>query len=100
VKDLQIVNGGQTTASIHDVAQRTKADIYQIQVAVKLTVVGEDQLSAIVPLISRYANSQNKVNEADFEANDPFHVQIEKWSRSVWAPAVGGSQIQTRWFYE
>lgn len=100
VKDLQIVNGGQTTASIHDVAKRTKADISHIQVPVKLTVVAEDQLSAIVPLISRYANSQNKVNEADFEANDPFHVQIEKWSRSVWAPAVGGSQVQTRWFYE
>lgn len=100
VKDLQIVNGGQTTASIHDVAKRTKADISHIQVPVKLTVVGENQLSEIVPLISRYANSQNKVNEADFEANDPFHVQIEKWSRSVWAPAVGGNQVQTRWFYE
>jgi hypothetical protein len=100
VKDLQIVNGGQTTASIHDVAKRTKADISHIQVPVKLTVVAESQLSEIVPLISRYANSQNKVNEADFEANDPFHVQIEKWSRSVWAPAVGGSQVQTRWFYE
>ena len=100
VKDLQIVNGGQTTASIHDVAKRTKADISHIQVPVKLTVVAEDQLSEIVPLISRYANSQNKVNEADFEANDPFHVQIEKWSRTVWAPAVGGSQVETRWFYE
>jgi AIPR protein len=100
VKDLQIVNGGQTTASIHDVAKRTRADISHIQVPVKLTVVAENQLSEIVPLISRYANSQNKVNEADFEANDPFHVQIEKWSRSVWAPAVGGSQVQTRWFYE
>lgn len=100
VKDLQIVNGGQTTASIHDVFKRTKADISHIQVPVKLTVVAEDQLSAIVPLISRYANSQNKVNEADFEANAPFHVQIEKWSRSVWAPAVEGSQVQTRWFYE
>ena len=100
VKDLQIVNGGQTTASIHDVAKRTKADISHIQVPVKLTVVEENQLSEIVPLISRYANSQNKINEADFEANDPFHVQIEKWSRSVWAPAAAGSQIQTRWFYE
>ncbi len=100
VKDLQIVNGGQTTASIHDVAKRTKADVSHIQVPVKLTVLAENQLSEIVPLISRYANSQNKVNEADFEANAPFHVQVEKWSRSVWAPAVGGSQIQTRWFYE
>lgn len=100
VKDFQIVNGGQTTASLHHVAKRDKADISHIHVPAKLTVVAAKQLNEIVPLISRYANSQNKVNEADFEANDPFHVQVEKWSRSVWAPAVGGSQIQTRWFYE
>jgi hypothetical protein len=100
VEDLQIVNGGQTTASIHHVAKRDKADISHIHVPAKLTVVAERQLAEIVPLISRYANSQNKVNDADFEANDPFHVQLEKWSRSIWAPAVGGSQLQTRWFYE
>lgn len=100
ITDLQIVNGGQTTASIHHVAKRDRADISHIHVPAKVTVVAAKQLNEIVPLISRYANSQNKVNEADFEANDPFHVQIEKWSRSVWAPAVGGSQIQTRWFYE
>lgn len=100
IKNLQIVNGGQTTASIHHVAKREKADISHIHVPAKVTVVAEKQLNEIVPLISRYANSQNKVNEADFEANDPFHVQVEKWSRTVWAPAVGGSQMQTRWFYE
>src|SRR6202453_770500 len=100
VKDLQIVNGGQTTASIHYVAKRDKADISHIHVPAKVTVVAEKQLSEIVPLISRYANSQNKVNEADFEANNPFHVQLEKLSRAVWAPAVEGSQLQTRWFYE
>jgi hypothetical protein len=100
VKDLQIVNGGQTTASIHYVAKRDKADISHIHVPAKVTVVAEKQLSEIVPLISRYANSQNKVNEADFEANDPFHVQLEKLSRAVWAPAVEGGQLQTRWFYE
>ena len=100
VKDLQIVNGGQTTASIHHVAKRDGADISHIHVPAKLTVVAAEQLNEIVPLISRYANSQNKVNEADFEANHPFHIQIEQWSRSVWAPAAGGSQQHTRWFYE
>jgi hypothetical protein len=54
----------------------------------------------IVPLISRYANSQNKVSEADFSANEPFHVQIEEFSRTIWAPAAYGSQKQTHWFYE
>lgn len=100
IQDLQVVNGGQTTASIHHVARRDRADISHIHVQAKITVVDTDQLSEIVPLISRYANSQNKVNEADFEANDPFHVAIEKLSRTVWAPASGASQEQTHWFYE
>lgn len=100
VSDLQIVNGGQTTASLHYVARREKIDISHIAVQAKLTVVPPDKLTEIVPLISRYANSQNKVNDADFEANSPFHIRIENWSRTVWAPAVGGSQLQTRWFYE
>ena len=100
ITDLQIVNGGQTTASIHHVARREKADVSHIFVPAKLTVLPPEKLNEIVPLISRYANSQNKVNEADFAANDPFHVQVETWSRTVWAPAVGGQQQQTRWFYE
>jgi AIPR protein len=53
-----------------------------------------------VPLISRYANNQNKVSEADFFANDPFHIRIEELSRTIWAPASDGTQRQTRWFYE
>lgn len=100
VKDFQIVNGGQTTASIHHAKVKAKIDISQIHVQAKLTRVDPEHLSAIVPLISRYANSQNKVNDADFEANDPFHVALENQSRSVWAPAADGSQQQTRWFYE
>lgn len=100
VKDFQIVNGGQTTASIHHAHVKAKIDISEIHVQAKLTLVDPENLAAIVPLISRYANSQNKVNEADFEANDPFHVGVEKQSRTVWAPAPEGTQQQTRWFYE
>jgi hypothetical protein len=100
LSDLQIVNGGQTTASIHHVAVRDKADLSGVGVQAKITLVPPDRLSEIVPLISRYANSQNKVNEADFEANSPFHIEVERWSRTVWAPAVGTSAEQTRWFYE
>lgn len=100
VSDLQIVNGGQTTASIHHVVRRDKADISHIFVQAKITAVPPEKLNEIVPKISRFANSQNKVSEADFEANDPFHVAVENWSRTVWAPAASGSQQQTRWFYE
>lgn len=98
--DFQIVNGGQTTASIHSAVRRDKADISRISVQAKLTVVGADRVGQFVPLVSRYANSQNKVNEADFSANDPYHVRLEELSRTIWAPAVGGGARQTRWFYE
>ncbi len=100
VKNLQIVNGGQTTASIHHAVKRDRADVSRVQVQAKLSVVSAARLSEVVPLISRYANSQNKVNEADFSANDPFHVRIQMLSRTVWAPARNGTQRQTRWFYE
>ncbi len=100
VKNLQIVNGGQTTASIHHAVKKDRAVVDQVQVQAKLSVVPHDSLAEVVPLISRFANSQNKVNEADFSANDPFHVRVQSLSRTVWAPAAGGSQRQTRWFYE
>jgi hypothetical protein len=100
VKGLQIVNGGQTTASLYHAARRDRADLSAIHVQAKLTVVTENNLNEIVPLISRYANSQNKVTEADFSANDPFHVRVEELSRTIWAPAHDGTQRQTRWFYE
>jgi hypothetical protein len=98
--DFQIVNGGQTTASIHHAVRADKADVSRIAVQAKLTVVPADRVGEFVPLVSRYANTQNKVNEADFSANDPFHVKLEELSRTVWAPAVQGSARQTKWFYE
>jgi hypothetical protein len=100
MKGLQIVNGGQTTASLHHAVRRDKADVSHIHVQAKVTVVDEDRLNELVPLVSRYANSQNRINEADFSANDPFHVRVEELSRTIWAPATGGTQRQTRWFYE
>ena len=100
VRDFQIVNGGQTTASIYNTSRKDGIDPATVHVQVKLSVVEPERVDEIVPLISRYANSQNKVNEADFSANDPFHVQMEELSRTVWAPAADGTQRQTRWFYE
>jgi len=100
IDNLQIVNGGQTTASIHQAARRDKASIDDVYVQAKIAVPKAVALDDLVPVISRYANSQNKVDEADFSANDPFHLEIEKWSRIVWAAPKPGTQRQTRWFYE
>ena len=100
IDDMQIVNGGQTTASIFNASKKDKADLSKLYVAAKITVVPPNLIDEFVPKISRYANSQNKVNEADFAANDTFHVSVEQLSRSVWAPAPEGTQKMTKWFYE
>ncbi|MGQ1945486.1 AIPR family protein [Geofilum sp. OHC36d9] len=100
-KDFQIVNGGQTTASVYHTWKKDKADIDKIFVQTKLTVVKKrDNFNEIVNRIAEYANTQNKVSTSDLSSNKPFHVELEKISRTVWAQPVEGSNIQTRWFYE
>ena len=66
----------------------------------KLSVIPPDILEDVVPKISEYANTQNKVSAADFFSNHEFHRRIEEFSRRIWAPAVEGSVEQTHWFYE
>ena len=99
IKDLQIVNGGQTTASVHR-ARVNKVDLSNVAVQAKITVVRPERLDEIVPLISRFANSQNRVSEADLSSNDPFHVALEATSRAVWTKPTKENLRQTRWFYE
>jgi hypothetical protein len=98
--DLQIVNGGQTTATLHHAAARDGADLSKVQVPAKITVVRPDQLDELIPKISRFANSQNAIAEADFESNNPFHVELERLSRTIWAPAPAGATRQSHWYYE
>ncbi len=98
--DLQIVNGGQTTASLSNTRRKDKQNLDHIFVPMKLSVVNEETSGTIIPLISRYANSQNKVSEADFFANHDYHRRIEGISRRLRAPACAGSQLETFWFYE
>lgn len=101
LRNLQIVNGGQTTASIFNVLKKDRApQIADVRVQMKLSVVAPEIASEIVPKISRFANSQNKISDSDFFSNHPFHVVMEKLSRDIAAPALAGSQILTHWFYE
>jgi hypothetical protein len=101
VKDLQIVNGGQTTAAIYHTWKKDKASISEIFVPLKLSVVKKkDKFSEIVGRISEYANTQNKVSVVDLSSNKPAHIELEKVSRSVWAPPKKGETQQTTWFYE
>ena len=101
VTDFQIVNGGQTTASIFHALKKEKVDISHVVVQVKLTVLGDPQkVTEIVPLISKFANSQNKVNGADLSATSRFHRQLEALSRTVWSPPASGMDRGTLWYYE
>lgn len=100
VTDLQIVNGGQTTASLFHTKRRDRADLSHIFVQMKLSVIDSQQSETVVPRISEYANTQNRVNAADFFSNHPFHVRMEGFSRRIWAPAQKGAQRETKWFYE
>ena len=90
LEGLQIVNGGQTTASLL-AANRGRADLSQVYVAAKLIEIESGSVQdELVRNVSRYANSQNRISDADFSANDPFHVGIEELSRTLWAPAALG----------
>lgn len=101
IRNLQIVNGGQTTASIYTTAKKDKTDISDIYVQVKFSVIDNpEQYSDIVSRISRYSNTQNKVNDADFSANNPALIAIEKLSRYVLSPLTPSCNIQTYWFFE
>jgi hypothetical protein len=100
VNDFQIVNGGQTTATIAAVQRRDDVDLSSVSVAMKLTVVPDGHLDELVPLIARFANTQNRIQEADFSANHPWHVAFEKHSRDTWAPAAPSAPRGTRWYYE
>ena len=101
VRDLQIVNGGQTTASIYHTWKKDKANISGIQVPLKLSVVkNREKFGEIVSRISEYANTQNRVSLADLSSNRPFHIELEKLSRSLWAPPAPNQSAQTHWFYE
>jgi hypothetical protein len=99
LKNLQIVNGGQTTASIH-AAYRSKTDLSRVFVQMKLSIVEPSRATEVVPRISEYANSQNRVNAADFFANHPFHVRMQEFSRRIYAPSPDGTFRETKWFYE
>jgi hypothetical protein len=98
--DFQIVNGGQTTASIAAASRRDKVDLEHVVVPMKLTVVPPERLQGLVPQISKFANTQNRIQEADFFANAPWHIALERLSRNTWTSSTPDAPRGTRWFYE
>ena len=101
VKDFQIVNGGQTTASLFHTLKKFRADLSEVFVQMKLTVIkDEEKKNEIVPFISRYANSQNKVSELDLTSNNAYLIKLEELSRTTYAIDPEDSNKQSVWFFE
>ena len=100
IVDFQIVNGGQTTASLYNSRYKDKADLSTIFVPMKLTVVEKEQSKVVIPLIAEYANTQNKVAAADFFSNHEFCQKMERFSRRCRVAPAGGAQYDTFWFFE
>lgn len=99
LKGMQIVNGGQTTASIYFSKKKSpEIDLSGVRVPAKVIILRSTDAAAeeaLISDISRYANSQNSVRQSDLSANKPFHIEIEKLSQTTYCPDGVG-----RWFYE
>lgn len=100
MEDLQIINGGQTTASMTSAVLKDKLPLDNIFIPMKLTVIKNDDYDTMIQNISRYANSQNPVKEADLFSNHPFHRTFETLSKKVAAPIYGDNVNNTFWYYE
>jgi hypothetical protein len=100
ISNLQIVNGGQTTASLLQARDKNGADLSGVFVQMKLSVVQPELVEKIVPDISRYANTQNRISESDFFSAHPFHVEMEKFSKTITPPVAPGDLVARSWFYE
>ncbi|WP_417784699.1 AIPR family protein [Tenacibaculum sp.] len=102
LNDFQIVNGGQTTASLYHTQKKYKdADLNSISVQMKLTVIKDIEKKNIeVPNIARYANSQNKVTELDLSSNNPYFVKIESLSRKKYVTNPENKNQSVLWYFE
>ena len=93
LKDWQIVNGGQTTASI---ASAKNCDLTKVFVQMKVSVVKDkEKYDDIVKDISRSANSQTGIKPSDFDSGEEFLIKLEKLSKEEFTPVSN-----TKWFFE
>ncbi|MCY3837262.1 MAG: AIPR family protein [Gammaproteobacteria bacterium] len=100
MRGMQVVNGGQTTASLFFSQRKhpNEIDLRRVRVPAKIIVlktpdpVAEEEF---VANISKYANSQNNVKQSDLSANKRFHREVENLASTTICPDGIG-----RWFYE
>jgi hypothetical protein len=113
LENMQIVNGGQTTAAIYfsprdkggikgkdGMLSFSEIDLDRVHVQMKLTVIEDRETAGVMKAnIATFANSQNSIQQSDLVSNHPFHLNLETRSRKQLMPA-GDSGLATKWFYE
>lgn len=98
--DWQIVNGGQTTASIAASLTDKEVDLSKVFVPMKISVIRDaEHDDEIIRSISVSANSQTAIKNSDFSANDSYLVDLERFSRSEWVPN-GNNKPFCKWYFE
>lgn len=109
VEDFQIVNGGQTTASLHHTRKKYASDLSNINVQMKLMVISDEAMDnsgkerladTLVPKIGRYSNTQNRIRMSDLNANDYPHPELHKISLNTPVKGPEGGALMSYWFYE
>lgn len=99
--EFQIINGGQTVASLFHTSKKNKVELSEISVQMKIVVIkDQEKIGKLVPRISEYSNTQNRVSLADLAANDPPHPELHEISKRLLAPDPTGGSRMTYWFYE
>lgn len=98
--DWQIVNGGQTTASIAASLNDRDVELGKVFVPMKISVIRDkENCDKIIKAISTSANSQTAIKNSDFSANEPYLVDLETYSRSEWV-ANGNAKPVCKWYFE
>lgn len=94
----QIVNGGQTTASL--AATLSESDLTKVFVPMKVSVINsQENEDEIVKNISTYANSQTSIRNSDYSANEKYLTDLENFSRQEWVPNGTNTPI-CKWYFE
>jgi len=94
--DFQIVNGGQTTATIY-FTSKDGFDISKVNVMAKINIAKEstaDELEELISNISTYSNAQSRVSKVDLRSRNPQLVQLKALTESVLTPSG------RKWFFE
>jgi hypothetical protein len=100
IENLQIVNGGQTTASVLYARDVSKVNLDDVSIQIKLSVIPPKFINEIVPKISKYSNTQNKVNDVDFASSHAYHAFMERTAQRKTTPVRDTGSTGSKWFYE